>query len=88
MPAPADLTCRELVELVTDYLEETLPPTERARFEAHLADCDDCPLYLGQMRLTIRALGALTEERVPRRRGRSCCGSSVGGTGVDPPAPG
>ena len=65
MPAPADLTCRELVELVTDYLEETLPPTERARFEAHLADCDDCPLYLGQMRLTIRPLGALTEERIP-----------------------
>ena len=65
MPAPADLTCRELVELVTDYLEGALPSTERARFEAHLADCDDCPLYLGQMRLTIRALGALTEERVP-----------------------
>ena len=34
------LTCRELVELVTDYLEGALPESERARFEAHIAGCD------------------------------------------------
>jgi anti-sigma factor RsiW len=59
-----DLTCRELVELVTDYLEGGLPPAERARFEAHLADCPGCTTYLEQMRQTIRLLGRLTEADV------------------------
>jgi hypothetical protein len=58
------LTCQELVELVTDYLEGALPAPERRRFEEHLLDCDDCPLYLEQMRLTIRLIGTLTEEHV------------------------
>jgi anti-sigma factor RsiW len=62
---PADeLTCKELVELITEYLEGTLPPPERARFEAHLAGCRGCRAYLQQMRQTIRTLGALTEESI------------------------
>ena len=60
------LTCQELVELVTEYLEETLPPAERARFEQHLASCQGCTNYLAQMRLTISALGRLTEETIPQ----------------------
>ena len=42
-----DLACQELVELVTDYLEDALPPEERARFDAHLAECPGCSNYLG-----------------------------------------
>ena len=53
------LTCRELVELVTDYLEGALPASERARFELHIAPCDHCTAYLEQMRDTIRVVGAL-----------------------------
>ena len=64
MHPSTDLTCREFVEPVTNYLEGSLPLTERARFETHLADCDDCPFYLAQMRQTIRLTGALTEERI------------------------
>ena len=64
MPSVDDLTCHELVELVTDYLEGALPLPDRGRFEAHLLDCDDCPVYLEQMRFTIRAVGALSEARV------------------------
>ncbi len=60
----AELTCKELVELVTEYLEGTLPASERLRFEAHLADCPGCTAYLQQMRLTIRALGRLSEETI------------------------
>jgi anti-sigma factor RsiW len=56
---PAALTCQELVELVTDYLEGALPAGERARFEMHLDDCDDCTTYLAQMRRTIDTLGKL-----------------------------
>jgi hypothetical protein len=59
------LTCREFVELVTDYLEDALPPEVRARVQAHVDVCDGCRLYLGQMRLTIRALHQKPEGSLP-----------------------
>jgi anti-sigma factor RsiW len=59
-----ELTCRELVELVTAYLEGVLPQGERARFEAHLATCRGCRAYLEQMRQTIRLAGTLTEVTI------------------------
>ena len=62
--AMADLTCRELVELVTDYLEGRLPRADRFRFERHIAACDGCTTYLEQMRETIRLVGELREEDV------------------------
>ena len=54
-------TCQELVELVTDYLEQALPADVRARFEAHPAVCNGCDTYLEQMRQTISAVGRLDE---------------------------
>jgi anti-sigma factor RsiW len=57
-----EMPCRELVELITDYLEDRLSPRERARFEAHLADCEPCRTYMEQFRQTIGALGRLPEE--------------------------
>ena len=59
------ITCRELVELVTDYLEDALPAPERARFEDHIADCEHCTEYLAQMRTTIGVLGRLPAETLP-----------------------
>jgi anti-sigma factor RsiW len=59
-----ELTCKELVELVTAYLEGTLPGRQRRRFDAHLAACDRCTAYLAQMRITIRVTGTLAEEDV------------------------
>jgi anti-sigma factor RsiW len=56
------LSCRELVELVTDYLEGALPEDERARFEEHIATCRGCKVYLEQIRETITVLGHLPEE--------------------------
>ncbi|MFI5233742.1 MAG: anti-sigma factor family protein [Gemmatimonadales bacterium] len=62
---PADeLTCREVVELVTAYLDDALPSDERGRVDAHLAGCEPCMEYLRQMRLTIGALGRLPEESI------------------------
>jgi anti-sigma factor RsiW len=58
------LTCRELVELVTDYLEGALPAHDRARFEAHIAGCDHCSAYLRQMRETIVLLGTLPVDEL------------------------
>jgi anti-sigma factor RsiW len=56
------LTCRELVELVTDYLEGALPEAQRSRFEAHIAGCGNCAAYLHQMRETVTLLGRLPAE--------------------------
>jgi hypothetical protein len=47
------LTCRELVRLVTDYLKGALSEHDRRRFDAHLVACDGCTTYLGQVRYTI-----------------------------------
>jgi anti-sigma factor RsiW len=60
-----ELTCQELVELVTDYLEGALPAGDRARFDRHIAGCPHCTTYLEQMQITIRTLGRLPEESVP-----------------------
>jgi anti-sigma factor RsiW len=54
-----ELACRELVELVTEYLEGALPAAERARFEAHLTGCDGCRTYVEEFRETIRLAGHL-----------------------------
>lgn len=59
--SPTALTCQELVELVTHYLEDALAPVARSRFEAHLRDCEGCQVYLDQMRQTIRLTGQLSE---------------------------
>jgi len=55
------LVCKEFVELVTDYLEGTLPAEERARFEAHLAECDGCAGYLEDFRRLVGTLEATPE---------------------------
>jgi anti-sigma factor RsiW len=57
-----ELTCKELVEVVTDYLEGSLPAEQRLLFEEHLAFCDWCQSYLQQMRATIRLTGTLRED--------------------------
>jgi anti-sigma factor RsiW len=60
----AELSCKELVELVTDYLEDALPLAERARVDEHLVGCPFCRVYMEQMRATIRAVGHLPEANV------------------------
>jgi hypothetical protein len=62
--ASQELTCRELVELVTEYFENTLTPDDRERFERHANRCSGCSAYLEQMRKTILLTGKLTEENV------------------------
>lgn len=59
------LTCRELVEIVTDYLEGRLSLRDWMRFQMHLGMCRHCRAYLRQMRHTLRVLGALPAEPLP-----------------------
>lgn len=67
MTYPVGMTCQELVELVTEYLEDALTEDQRARFELHLSVCPGCLDYVDQMRLTIRAVGHLSEEALEPR---------------------
>ena len=60
-----ELTCAELVELVTDYLERRLTIRDTERFEEHVAFCDGCSAYFDQMRAMIAATGRLREEDLP-----------------------
>ena len=59
------ITCRELVQLITDYLEDDLSKRDRRRFERHLRGCDGCTTYVEQMRQTVRLAGSLGEGDVP-----------------------
>ncbi len=56
------ITCRELVELVSDYIDDALSPYDQERFEAHLEECEPCVTYIEQVRRTIEATGQVTEE--------------------------
>ena len=57
-----DLSCQEMVELVSDYYEGALAPAEAKRFEAHLAVCDGCTTYVEQVRRTIELTGKVSED--------------------------
>ena len=58
------LACRELVELVTAYLDDGLDAGDRARFEAHIAACEHCSAYVEQMRVTLRVVGHIDPDEL------------------------
>jgi hypothetical protein len=62
MSEASTLQCRDLVELMTEFIEDTMPAGQRSRFEEHLAVCLGCRNYLDQLRTTIRVAGRLTED--------------------------
>ena len=59
-----DITCKELVELVTAYFEGALDAGDRQRFDAHLEICAGCRTYVEQMRETARLTGRLDPDRL------------------------
>jgi anti-sigma factor RsiW len=59
------MNCRQVVELMTDYLENTLSDVDRRRFEAHLTDCDGCTEYLEQLRTMKRLAGRIADQPIP-----------------------
>ena len=56
------MDCNELVELVTSYLDGSLDPDTRARFDVHLTECDGCENYLQQFRSTVDTVGKIDDE--------------------------
>lgn len=59
-----DMDCNELVELVTAYLDGSLDPDTRARFDVHLIECDGCENYLQQFRTTVDTLGRISDDEL------------------------
>lgn len=59
---PREVPCQQIVEMVTDYLENALSRRDRRRFEHHIAGCEHCTAYLAQMRETLRLTGRLVPE--------------------------
>lgn len=57
-----DITCKEIIELVTEFLDGALSPDDLSWFEEHIAGCDNCTTYVEQIRLTIAAAGSVTED--------------------------
>jgi anti-sigma factor RsiW len=60
-----ELVCREVVELVTEYLGGTLPAHDRVRFDQHLAGCPPCTAYLAQVRTTLELASELGSAGAP-----------------------
>jgi hypothetical protein len=58
------MSCKEFVELVTEYFEGTLAHEDVRRFEQHIEDCFWCGRYLEQMRVTIETVGHIDEESI------------------------
>ena len=61
-PDPHDITCRQAVALMTDYLDDALGPDDRALVEAHLAECENCAEHLRQIRITVAVTGRIREQ--------------------------
>jgi Putative zinc-finger len=62
MKLARDLTCAEVVELVTEYLEGGLTTDDRERFEEHIGFCGWCLIYLDQMRETVATVGRVRPD--------------------------
>jgi len=58
------ITCQEVVELVTGYLEGALSPEETDLFEQHINFCDGCDWYVDEMRTTVATVGKIQEEEI------------------------
>ena len=64
-PMAQDLDCRDVVEVVTDYLEGAMAAEDRRRFDRHLAVCEGCQAYLEQLRTVLRVAGRPIVDAVP-----------------------
>jgi anti-sigma factor (TIGR02949 family) len=60
-----ELSCQDLTEIITDYLEGAMPRPDAARLEEHLRECGGCRTYLDQMRRTIQLTGRVPQDPIP-----------------------
>ena len=70
---PEDISCREIVQIVNDYVEGVLPVGEREAVELHLNLCDGCTDYLQQLRLSIALTGEVPADALPPELEEELC---------------
>jgi anti-sigma factor RsiW len=61
-----EISCKELVDLVTGYMDETISDEARAKFEQHLSECGYCSAYVQQMNMTVKLTSTLSETEPPK----------------------
>jgi anti-sigma factor RsiW len=82
-----EMPCRELVEVITDYLEGALTESDRLRMEEHLAECDACRDYVEQFRQTIALAGRVEPARLSDATRNELLSAFRDWRGSDPPQP-
>jgi anti-sigma factor RsiW len=79
------ISCKELVEIVTDYIEGTMSAGDRRRFDEHIENCHWCRRYVEQMEITIRTVGRIEEDSIePRMRAELLAAFSDWNAGAQP----
>ena len=56
---PLVLRCTEVIELVTDYLDDALDAGDKNAIERHLAGCEGCVIFVAQIRRTVEITAAV-----------------------------
>ena len=59
------LRCRDVGQLLYEYVEERLEPSVGQQLEQHLADCPGCLAFINTYRQTIRLSKDLRCEDIP-----------------------
>lgn len=60
-------TCKQMTELLVDYLNDTLGPAVRRDFMQHLAICPDCVAFLNTYKKTVQITRAVRAEEMPAK---------------------
>lgn len=59
------LSCRDVISLFGDYVDDELDSSTRENVTLHIATCPSCQEFEGSFRFTIEAAAALGREEVP-----------------------
>lgn len=64
-PESAGIECRQIAELLTDYVEGRLPSATRELIDWHIDGCGPCVAFVNTFRSTVEAVRTLTDPPVP-----------------------
>ena len=63
--APSSVECRQIAELLADYLDGTLPKPTRELIDWHIEGCGACVAFLNTYRGTVHAARKLRDADIP-----------------------
>ncbi|HEX6768709.1 MAG TPA: zf-HC2 domain-containing protein [Candidatus Binatia bacterium] len=60
-------TCKQIADLLVDYLTDNLRPKLKQEFARHLSLCPDCVSFVNTYRKTVQSTAALRSEKIPAK---------------------